>query len=185
VGRQEGYTFARKALDLAIGWPAHDEHTLGDLVQQMHGLADADQTRIWDRIREWIAAGPSEQGKAALRERIRVCCFTRRARRGSQPGKLANAPRELFDQLEATDPVVRHRWLFEKQWVEESWDEIESENIDYRSREEKIAKLREQAVAEVWSAAGYDGILKLCETGEASNVVGWHLELTRPSSRHG
>jgi hypothetical protein len=181
MGREEAHTFVRKAVDLAIGWPAHDEHTLSELVQQMHGLAAADQTRIWDRIRTWIATGPSDQHKAVLRERIRVCCFTRRARRGNIPGKSAEVAREIFNQLEATDPVVRHQWLFERQWVEESWDEIQAENFDFRKREEKISKLREHAVAEVWNAANYDGILKLCEFGEASNVVGWHLASLAPA----
>ena len=37
------------------------------------------------------------------------------------------------------------------------------ENFDFRKREEKIAKMREQAIAEIWNAASYEGILKLCE----------------------
>ena len=126
VSPQEAYIFARKALDLAIDWPAQDEHTLGDLVQQMHGLADADQTRIWDRIRAWIASGPSDQSKAVLRERIRVYSFTRRARQRGQPAKSGDVAREIYDRLAVTDPIVRHQWLFARQWVEEFWDEIES-----------------------------------------------------------
>jgi hypothetical protein len=181
VTRPEIYTFARKALELAIDWPAHDEHTLGDLVKHMHGLDDADQTRIWDRIRAWIASGPSDQRKAVLREHVRVYSFTRRARRHGQPAKSADVARQIYDQLAAPDPVVRHQWLFARQWVEESWDEIEAERFDYQKREHKIAELREQAVAEVWDVAGYDGILTLCETGEASNIVGWQLAALAPA----
>jgi addiction module HigA family antidote len=172
VTRPEILAFARKALDLAIDWPTHDEHTLGDLVQRMHGLGDADQVRIWDRIRAWIASGPSDQHKAVLRESIRLYCFTRRAHRRGEPVKPADVAREVYDHLAATDPIVRHQWLFTNQWVEESWDEIEAEGYDLRKREEKIAKLREQAIADVWGTTAYDGILKLCKAGGASNVVG-------------
>jgi addiction module HigA family antidote len=181
VMRPEAYTFARRALDLAIDWPVHDEHTLGDLVQHIHGLDDPDQNRIWERIRAWIASAPGDRRKAVLRERIRVYSFTRRARRPGRPAKSADVAREVYDQLEATDPIVRHQWLFARQWVEESWDEIESESFDLRKHEQKITKLREQAIAEVWNAAGYAGILKLCETGEASNVVGWQLAALAPA----
>jgi len=181
VSQQEAYTFARKALDLAIDWPAHDEQTLGDLVQQMHGLVDADQSRIWDRIRAWIASGPSDERKAALRERIRLYSFTRRARLRGRPTESKETAREMYDQLEATDPIIRHRWLFARHWVEESWDEIESPNFDLRKREEKIARLREQAIGEVWTAAGYDGILKLCRAGDAASIVGFQLAALAPA----
>jgi hypothetical protein len=93
-------------------------------------------------IRAWIATDPSDQRKAALRERIRLYCFTRRARRHGQPPKSPDSAREIYDQLAAADPIVRHQWLFARQWVEESWDEIEAENFDYRKREEKRASIR-------------------------------------------
>jgi addiction module HigA family antidote len=181
VTNLEAYTFARKALDLAIGWPAHTEHTLGDLVQRMEGLEDADQTLIWDKIRAWIANGPSDERKAVLRERIRVYSFTRRARRRGKPSSSKEAAREIYDQLVATDPVVRHQWLFARQWVEESWDEIQDVERDFRKREEKIAKARAEAIAEVWEAAGYDGIFKLCQVGEAANLVGYQLAGLAPA----
>jgi hypothetical protein len=50
-----------------------------------------------------------------------------------------------------------------------------------RKREEKIAKLREQAIAEVWKAAGYKGILRLCENSEAANIIVWQLALFAPN----
>jgi hypothetical protein len=101
--------------------------------------------------------------------------FTRRARNRKAPARLKDTAREIYDQLVATDPIVRHQWLFARQWVEESWDEIDDEKFDYRKREEKIGKLRADAIAEIWKAAGYDGIVRLCESGESSNVIGWQL----------
>ena len=41
--------------------------------------------------------------------------------------------------------------------------------------------MRSQAIAEVWAAERYDGIVKLCETGEASNLVGWQLARVTPA----
>ena len=180
VSPQEAYIFARKALDLAIDWPAQDEHTLGDLVQQMHGLADADQTRIV------IESGRGLRAARAIR--AKRCCASvsasiplpaarvsavNRPNQGTLPGR--------YDRLAVTDPIVRHQWLFARQWVEEFGTRSSSENFDFHKREEKIAKMREQAIAEVWNAAGYDGILKLCETGEASNIVGSQLAGLAPA----
>ena len=56
-----------------------------------------------------------------------------------------------------------------------SLEEIEDEDFDFRKREERISKLRGAALAEVWKASGYDGILRLCESGEGSSAIGWVL----------
>jgi len=165
--------FMFKALELAIDWPNHNEKTLGDLVEHVHGLLDADQARIWNKIRAWIARGPGDDKKAILRERLRLYSFTRRARSRGAADKANDSAREIYESLKATDAIVRHHWLFARQWVEESFDEIGAERFDYHKREEKIAKQRMEAIAEVWKGDGYDGILRLCESGEAANVVGW------------
>jgi addiction module HigA family antidote len=174
-GPSEAAAFARKALDLAIDWPSHDERTLGQLVQQFQGLDPSYQERIWNQIRAWIARRPSEAAKAVLREHVRVHCFTRRARRRGQRVKASPAAQEIYQLLEPTDTVARHSWLFERHWVEESRDEIESNDFDYQGREERIGGLRRQAIAEVWRECGYDGVIKLASIGEAANLVGWYL----------
>lgn len=173
TSRKEAYLFFRKALDLAIEWPDHNEKTLGDLVAQLHILEEADQVRIWDKIREWIGTNPAEPQKADLRERVRLHSFTRRARNRKSSEPLRTTAREIYEALLPADPVVRHHWLFARQWVEESSEEIRDEKFDYQKREEKIAKLRADAITDVWNTSGYDGILRLCESGEASGVIGW------------
>ena len=35
----EGRQGQRKAVELALDWPAHDEHTLGDLVERLEALS--------------------------------------------------------------------------------------------------------------------------------------------------
>ena len=76
---------------------------------------------------------------------------------------------------------VRHQWLFARHWVEESWDEIQDNELDFHKREEKINKLREDAIAEVWKAAGIAGILRLCQAGEAADLVGHYLAGLAPA----
>lgn len=172
VSGMERYQFARKALDIALDWPRHDENTLGDLIERLQVIPD-DQENVWQRVRTWLASEPSDEQKAELRERIRRYAFTRRGRNLS--GETRNHARELYDLLAPRDPMVRYKWLFARQWVEESFDEIESPDVDFKKREEKIAKQRATAVSEIWKAAGYDGILRLCESGEGASAIGQQL----------
>ena len=175
VTHEEAHKFARYALDKAIAWKAHDRETIGDLVGCVNRLDAADQDAIWNLVEQW-SKGATEDDKSRLREKIRVISFTRRAlKRGAQggsTGKNLERARQVYDSLLPSDVVLRHAWLFRKQWVEESADELEDEDVDFGKRDERIVALRKNALEEVLETRGMEGVLRFAEMGEASNVVG-------------
>lgn len=172
VTRRERADFERKALDLLITWWSHDEETLGGLVESLQVMADEDQDRVWDLIDDW-SRDAGEVAKAALRERIRQFAFTRPGRhRKLGEGTRARA-RKTFDDLRSHDPVIQHGWLFADEWVRESIDEIEEEEApDYRKREERIDRLRREAMAEIWSHGGFEGVTAILSSSGAGGTVG-------------
>ena len=165
----------REAIELALDWSLHDARTLGDLVERLKALNPEHHNRVWDLIFAWNDTGPSDEQKAALRERIRRYALTRRSRRRNLDDASQNRAREAYALLEPSDSVARHRWLFQWQWIDVSTDEIEDEEFDYHQQEERIARQRREALLEVWKQAGLNGILDLCRSGEASGVIGIHL----------
>lgn len=171
VTRGEMYEFARKALTLTIKWPDHDEKTLGDLVERLHGMSAKDQSTVWDLIDTW-SEDADDKDRAALRERIRRFAFTRRGRRLS--GAARARAREAYDKLTPVNLILRHAWLFASQWVEESVDELEDEDLDYANREERMDQLRRAAMKEIWAARGFAGVSTLLEYSEAPVVVGYY-----------
>lgn len=173
--RDEIMPFRIRALDLAINWPKHTAQTLGDLVGCLHSLPDDRQQAIWDAVLKWITAGQTDEDKAYLKEQIRRFAFTRRAKSRKLSGAILDAARKALSLLEPADPVVRHAWLFEKQWVEESLEEAEDDKFDHRRHQEKIGNARRNALSEIWPTVGYEGIKRLCQLGEASLIVGWLL----------
>ena len=141
--RKEIYEFARKALDLALAWPSHDENTLGDLVERLGGMAEEDHATLWRLIEDWAAdPNTTDKARATLRERIRRFALTRVGRRRVEDEATRDRARAIYAKLEPSDPVIRHGWLFEKQWVEESADELEEDDLDFNAREERIHALR-------------------------------------------
>jgi len=171
VTRKEMYEFSRKALDLLISWPAHDEKTLGDLVECLQGMPEEDQTKVWDFIDQW-AANAAEPAKAELRERIRRYAFTRKGCRRELAEKSRDRARETYATLQPLDSVIRHGWLFADQWVQESADEFQEEDFDYRKRDERIDRLRREAIAEIWNERAFDGIRELLSGSGAPSTVG-------------
>lgn len=171
VTPKEMYDFTRKALDFVIAWPSHDEKTLGDLVECLQGMPEEYETKVWDLIDEWSRRA-NEAAKAALRERIRRFAFTRRGRHLKLGEATRNRAREAYDSLRPHDPVIRHGWLFADHWVQESVDEIEDEDFDYRKRDERIDRLRRDAMTEIWTERGFDGVEKLLADSGAAGTVG-------------
>lgn len=177
VSGRERYRFARKALDIALAWPNHDGQTLGDLVESLHNIPD-DQERVWALLDAWADETTDEEAKAALRERIRRFAFTRRGRAGGIDETMRERARQASAKLEPRDPVVRHTWLFLKHWVEESAEEIDSDDVDYTKRGERIHQQRLAAMKEIWSEKGLDGALVFLPKTEAPGVIGHYLGLS-------
>lgn len=172
---RDNQEFRLRAADLAVDWPDHDHNTLGDLVEHVHMFDEERADRLWSAIAAWRSANPSEEDMAALRERIRRHTDTRRGRQRDMTTDSKAKARTAYESLAPKDLVVRHQWLFANHWVDESYAELEDGDFDYRKRDERIAALRVSALKEVWDARGYDGFLRLCESGNAAGTAGWHL----------
>ncbi|MYN64016.1 MAG: helix-turn-helix domain-containing protein [Acidobacteria bacterium] len=171
VTRGEWGKFVRKALDLAISRPKHDKKTLGALVERLYGIpTDEDRIRVWNLIDSWSQAEKNEKAKAGLRDQIRRTVLTRRGLlRGIEAGQRDRA-RETCEKLAARDPVRRHAWLFADAWVEYSADELDEDDLDFEKREKLVDGLRREAMGEIWSARGHDGVLALMKDCDAWTV---------------
>src|SRR5262249_43413145 len=168
--------FMREMVEMALTWKDPSLGMLCDLVERLHDLTDADQTRLWALIKTWAKTKASDADKAAMREKIRVSTLSRRAvvcAKGSgKAASLATAGKAAYAALEPSDLLNRHAWLFRDAWVEHSADEIEDiEEIDFCQREERIKNLRIEALREVLAQRGLPGILELSERGKASWVI--------------
>lgn len=171
----EDRTFIMHALEATLGWTKHTRETLGDLAAVASRLPPKYQEEIWFRIEDW-SAGAGEQDRAWLREKIRVGALTRRAvRRRKSRGdadQTVSMARRAYDTLAPKDVVLKHQWLFLKHWVEESADELEDEELDFKKRDERILASRSAAIMEVFAERGFAGLVALAEGGEAAFLIG-------------
>lgn len=177
ISGDEPNDFALFAFHMALNWPSLTCEMVCDLLNNIDGVHDDLQHELWDVIDNWVETA-SDDDRVALRERIRVTTMSRRAvaqrgRRGAP--KINDRAKATYDRLEPKDPVYRHKWLFKKAWVDESADELADEDFDYRNREERIARLRQDAVREVFIAGGVPGLMRLMEGGDAGYALGWSL----------
>ena len=169
------FDFRRKCLDLVLAWPEFDLEKLRGLVDLLGDVPKDDRDRIHAHIYAWLSNNPPQSEMAALREHVRMRTMTRRARRSKKrPDRVADG-RKLYKRLEPSDLLQRHRWLFAKQWVEYSGDELGEDDFDHDARERWISEERATALREVLTALGHEGIFELCNLGDAANMIGWTL----------
>ncbi|WP_095206133.1 HigA family addiction module antitoxin [Paenibacillus sp. O199] len=173
VSRQEMYEFNQKALDLIIAWPSHNENTLGDVIGSLEVIPEEDQIKVWNLIDEWSQSA-DDSTKAELREKIRLFAFTRRSRHRKLGEETRNYARDAYERLQPKNLVIRHRWLFADHWVQESIEDIE-EDFDYQKREERIDRLRSEAINEIWTGLKFQGIKELISFSGAAGVIGRYV----------
>ena len=165
--------FQRKALDVVLGWPSYDEQKIGDLVDRVRVMRDAgDRRRVWEIV-DTFGRTANDQEKAYLYERISGSVFSARGMRNATD-RIRSDARIALERLVARDPVVRHRWLFAKDWVAgvDNYTDGSKERADWRRAAERAGRRRHDAMGEVWNFQGLAGVLRLLADSRAPWVVG-------------
>jgi addiction module HigA family antidote len=168
--------FRDEMIAMAIAWNGHTRSMICDLIARLHELDENSEARVWNLV-ETFARHGTDEDKAELREKIRVTVMSRRgvmlSKRGSKsPAGLNAAAKAAYAALEPSNLINKHAWLFRDGWVDESADEIEDEGFDVEKREQRITKLRINAIGEVLAARGIEGIFELADRGKAAWQMG-------------
>ena len=168
----ERHRFVRRALDLAIGWPRHDETTLGELVESLGRMPDQDRLSVFDLIDKWSQTETDERVKAELRERVRRSVRTRDGRQLSLKGMVKARADEVYESLAPQDPVTRHAWLFASSRIQLAIEDERDKNRNWEESQRRIEELRTEAMAEIWSARELEGAVALLSASNAEWLVG-------------
>lgn len=167
---REVWEFAKAAIELMLEWKSHDAGTLGDLIGLIGEIDAESRNRVWSFVTSW-AASPSttDEARALLRERIRR--KVRQRPRDDGEDMQATAATNAMRELEPTDVVVRHAWLFKNAWVEHSADELATD-YNHEQATERRERLRNDALRQIWKERGADGIADTWRRSDAGWLVG-------------
>jgi addiction module HigA family antidote len=168
--------FKRDMVQMALNWKQHSREMFCDFIQRIDDLSNADQAKVWELVKSWATSEASDLDKAFVREKVRVTVLSRRGARrlkSSELKELIAAAKDAYAALEPANLLNKYEWLFRNTWVEESADELQEEEIDFRNREERITKLRVNALREIFAQLGMTGVLELAQMGQAAAQIGW------------
>ncbi len=168
--QRERMDFIRKAADIALSWPEHNEKTLSDLVSKIEILVEEDQSGVLESIEQWIETKPTDEAKDYLLQRIRYLTYIRHLRKKSV--SFPDRERKIQERLVPQDLILRHAWLFTSDWIDlppEDGDEVET---DYERNETRLQELRRSAIREIWTNLGFAGIDGLLQRGGSGPLAG-------------
>jgi hypothetical protein len=151
------WLFMREMADMALAWKGgYTREMICDLVEALRTFDEGYQAKAWDVIMKW-AGSASDADKAFVREKIRTTVLSRRAaKRVKHLGVagLSAAAKAAYEALKPSDLLNKHEWLFREHWVDESADELHDDEADYKAREARVAKLRADALRQVFKTRG-------------------------------
>ena len=168
--------YMRRMLDLMLAWRTHDQNTLGDLVNRLRWLPDdKDRTRVWDLIDTWAMSEVDDGARDQLRNRIRSFAFSRHNRKFLDSVTKARAG-TAYAKLEPANLVIRHVWIFASPWIH--FSDVENEELDLNEHTEKIRRLRDEAMQEIWKHLGFGGVTALLAARGLPDIAGISLTST-------
>ena len=174
---EEIQAFMRKALELVLARSEHDSKTLTQLVELIPDVPDEYEATIWELIDAWSKSGTDSREKAELAERIRRFALTRLGERHGLTDRTKESARAACTKLRPKEVVVKHTWMFLRDRMELSTEDIGDEDEYSLERHEKIRKIRANAMAEIWEERGFDGVLELLSGGGLGRLVGDSMAL--------
>lgn len=175
VTQAEYFEFLKKCQELVLSWQAHSQATLCDLIDCLSGMGNEEREIVTNQIKIWLDSCPSDEDILRLREHVRVKTMTEKAKRRNKDEHAYANGKKIYDLLEPKEVILKHQWLFAKQWVEYTPEELEDDNLNHEARGEKISRQRILALKEVLEIYGIDGAIELCLNGETGFAIGCHL----------
>lgn len=162
---------AERLLDAAAG----DSCRLGQVLSRMDSFSGDQQAAAIEHLDAFAQSQATDEEKETVRGAIRSRLHDLRDGYGPEAvdtGQEVSSLERLYESLVPGDLIVRHRWLFAE------WSPCFSFGWSRRDRDryrDELARLRREALQEVWDASGPDGLTRLAVACAGRPLVGLTL----------
>ncbi len=158
---------------LVVELAGNDAGRLKDAVEVFECLPPSAQTKLLERIVGIDPATLSTEDRHTLGETLRA--KINRNRQFAEldwalKGTVLEQLDRLRERLEPGDAVARNAWLFEDYWKVRS--QIERHDDGAEDAHNEVERLRKQAIVEIRTEKGWDGVLELAGVAGSPNDVG-------------
>ena len=159
VTREESDQMVQAVYRLLLSRRDHDERSLRRLLKRMRLLDPEARVQVWKRVRQWAKKADSDRAIAELADSVRDCWTD------DETDK-----KRALEHLKPTDPLLRHKWLFQSWWPLRR--DPETKGLSSEDRQGRTDALQAAALRELWELGGAGTLRELAEGCEFPYVVG-------------
>jgi addiction module HigA family antidote len=163
--------FALHAFNLVVDLAIQSVESLSGLIQSLEAIGEEERQDVWNLVQSWASSNPTEEERAVLREVVRVSALSSRGRSKDMTEADFDTATRTYELLEPVDKIQRHLWLFEKDWIDETFDELNDET-DWEFRDKRINDQRISAIREIVSDLELSGLVELLHKGGTPYLIG-------------
>jgi hypothetical protein len=157
-------------VDLALVVAGTDARKLADLIEDYPQFLKHHKDRLEVALRESNRRDATPESIQRLWSRLNRLCTHHRnfpTADWAMPAEDIDRLQAICDGLLLSDPVLRHRWLFDEQFPD-----VGGKGDPYEDRAEDLLLKRRTALEEILGAKGWDGVHELVTTSHYSYIVG-------------
>lgn len=169
--------FRRHLIDLALSQSRYNSQMFCDLIWRLPRFSEEQQSSFWSVLDKWVKEKPTQDELAKVREEIRLRFFNSHGFVHRIPDVRFSFSKEqariFYKKLQPTDIYQKHMWLFSRDRVDISSENRTSEKWNYQDQEKKLLQLRIEALFEISSSHGLEGVLHFAKIAGNQNVIGF------------
>lgn len=161
-----------QAVQLALSQPTYNADQWCDLVKLIPRLGVSQNLQVIASIGAWYRQGQKRQDVENVRTALRMTVIWDPV----APTTIRTTAEMLYAQTDSQEAVQRNGWLFESSWnVKLEGAPEEKSAHRYQEREQRLLTRRLQAMEEILTSCGTDGVLQLVKEGASPRDVGYTL----------
>lgn len=168
--------FRRHLIDLALSQSSYNFQMFCDLIWRLPRFSEEQQSNFWSVLDKWIKEKPTQDELAKVREEIRLRFFNSHGfvHRIHDVGfsYSKEQARIFYKKLQPTDIYQKHMWLFNSGLVDISSESDKPEEWDLLDQGEKLLQFRAEALSEITSCFGLEGIFHFAKIAKCQSLIG-------------
>ncbi|WP_308513313.1 HigA family addiction module antitoxin [uncultured Turicimonas sp.] len=168
--------FRRHLIDLALSQSSYNSQMFCDLIWRLPRFSEEQQSNFWSVLDKWVKEKPTQDELAKVREEIRLRFFNSHGfvHRIHDVGfsYSKEQARIFYKKLQPTDIYQKHMWLFNFGLVDISSESDKPEEWDLLDQGEKLLQFRVEALSEITSCYGLEGIFHFAKIAKCQSLIG-------------